>query len=423
MRRWLLVAVVLLAAAVAWVVWRNSSDIAIRDDPPLDRSAQALQRGAYLVRAGNCMHCHTAPGGAAWAGGRELPTPFGSLYAPNLTPDRQHGIGSWNADAFWRALHEGRAADGRLLYPAFPYTSYTRVTRADSDAMFAYLQSLPAVAQPNRPADLRWPYNQQAALAVWRALFFSPGEHKPQAQRGPEYDRGAYLVTGLGHCADCHSPRNAWGASRHTALMPGGMIPMRNWYAPSLSDPRQAGVQDWPLTDIVALLASGQSSRGTVAGPMREVVQHSTQYLTPADLHAMATYLKAIPVEAAPPAPQAPASSKDRLTRGATLYQVHCVQCHGASGQGVPGAYPPLAGNRAVLMDNVSNLVEQTLRGGFAPSTAANPRPFGMPPFMTVLNDAEVADVLSHVRNSWGNQAAPVTEFDVKQVRAGKAQR
>jgi mono/diheme cytochrome c family protein len=369
------------------------------------------------------MHCHTAPGGEAWAGGRELPTPFGSLYAPNLTPDETHGIGRWNADHFWRAMHEGRSADGRLLYPAFPYTSYTRITRADSDALFAYLKRLPAVPRPNQPATLRWPYDQQAALAVWRALFFRPG-NTPQGddRQTAQYQRGAYLVQGLGHCADCHSPRNAWGASRNTALMPGGMIPMRNWYAPSLSDPHEAGVQNWPVAEIVQLLASGQSPRGTVAGPMREVVQHSTQHLSQADLAAMAVYLKALPVERIEhPAPSSASALPASLTRGANLYQAHCVSCHGERGQGVPGAYPPLAGNRAVLMGNVSNLVEQTLRGGFAPSTAANPRPFGMPPFMQVLGDREVADVLTHVRSNWGNRAPAVTEFDVKRVRAGKA--
>ena len=420
-RRIALLLAVLLALFAAWVAWRNAGTITIRSDPPLDQTAQAIARGAYLARAGNCMHCHTAAGSPAWGGGRELATPFGSIYTPNLSPDPTHGLGNWNADQFWRAMREGKAADGRLLYPAFPYTSYSRITRQDSDALFAYLRSLPATTQSNRPHDLHWPYNQQAALAIWRALFFWPETQVADAKRDLSWNRGAYLVQGLGHCADCHSPRNALGATQRSALMPGGMIPMRNWYAPSLSDPAEAGVQNWPLEDIVSLLQVGQSPLGVVSGPMRDVVQHSTQYLSLSDLQAMAHYLKTLPVQQAPARSAPQSAHADGLASGAKLYKAHCAQCHGAAGQGVAGAYPPLAGSRAVQMDQVSNLVELTLRGGFAPTTEKNPRPYGMPPFMLTLSDQDVADVLSHIRNSWGNRAPAVSELDVKQVRFGRA--
>ena len=421
LRRALVWLLVLIALAALWVAWRNHSGIAIRADAPLDASPQAVARGAYLARAGNCMHCHTSAGNAAWAGGRELATPFGSVFTPNLTPHVEHGLGRWNADQFWRAMHHGQSADGRLLYPVFPYTSYTRMTREDSDALFAYLRSLPAADLPNRASGLRWPYDQQAALAVWRALFFWPGTYQPDAQQSAAWNRGAYLVQGMGHCADCHAPRNAWGATERSALMPGGIIPMQNWYAPSLTDPAEAGVQRWPAADVVALLKTGYAPQATVSGPMRDVVQHSTQHLSDDDLRAMATYLQALPVEQLPKRASTSPIDAGILARGSATYSAQCMHCHGAQGQGVADAYPALAGNRGVLMGEVANLVEQTLRGGFAPATAANPRPFGMPPFMLTLSDQEVAEVLTHVRNSWGNQAPAVTELDVKRVRFGRA--
>ena len=195
---------------------------------------------------------------------------------------------------------------------------------------------------------------------------------------------------------------------------------MQNWYAPSLTDPAEAGVQRWPTAEVLALLKTGYAPQATVSGPMRDVVQHSTQHMSDEDLLAMATYLQAMPVE--PAAKRASPAPIDAgiLARGAATYSAQCMHCHGARGEGVAGAYPALAGNRGVLMNEVANLVEQTLRGGFAPTTAANPRPFGMPPFMLTLSDQDVAEVLTHVRNSWGNQAPAVTELDVKRVRFGR---
>ncbi len=381
--------------------------------------ADSLARGAYLARAGNCMTCHTVRGGAPYAGGRAIDTPFGTVYTSNLTPDREHGIGTWSPDDFWRAMHNGRAKDGRLLYPAFPYPNYTQVTRQDSDALHAYLRSLPATAQPNRPHDLRWPYGTQPALAVWRALYFSPGTHEPLPQKSAEWNRGAYLVQGLGHCSACHTPRNTLGATDDALTLSGGLIPMQNWYAPSLTSPAEAGVADWPMADIVSLLKTGTSARGAVTGPMAEVVLHSTQHLTDADLGAMATFLKDLPQS---PLPAPPEDFKPALATspGGRLYTQHCAQCHGDDGRGVAGAYPPLAGNRAVTMNAAANLVQIVLNGGYAPATAGNPRPHGMPPFVLVLSDSEIAQVLSYTRGAWGNQAAELTEFDVARVRGAR---
>ncbi len=257
---------------------------------------------------------------------------------------------SWSATHFWRALHHGRSRDGRLLYPAFPYPDYTRVTRADSDAIYDYLRTVSPVERANTPHRLRWPYSTQAALAVWRAMYFSPGEHKEDSARSAEWNRGAYLVRGLGHCGACHTTRNALGASSDMMDLSGGLIPMQNWYAPALTSPAEAGVADWETAQIVGLLQTGVSPRGTVLGPMAEVVLQSTQHLAPADLHAMAVFLKSLPQgRAGPPAATALPMGAAMAERGATLYDKHCAQCHGDDGGACPARtrrWPATAASR-----------------------------------------------------------------------------
>ncbi|MEP6588971.1 MAG: cytochrome c, partial [Polaromonas sp.] len=271
----------LLAAATAAAVWSLNvrDEVDVKTTAAFAPSDSLIARGAYLARAGNCMTCHTARGGQPYAGGLGLATPFGTVFTSNLTPDANTGIGSWSSAHFWRALHNGRSKSGRLLYPAFPYTSYTQVTREDSDAMFAYLRSLPAVNQSNRPHALDFPFSSQAALAVWRALYFKPGVYQPDAGRNAEWNRGAYLVNGLGHCSACHSPRDALGGNRQSLALAGGLIPMQNWYAPSLASRHEAGVGDWSGEQIVRLLKNGVAPGASVSGPMAEVVLRSTQYL------------------------------------------------------------------------------------------------------------------------------------------------
>lgn len=429
---WILASVVVFGALAAGVVALNlrgegdlSAEIAAAQPPSQPASTELVARGAYLARAGNCMACHTSRGGEPYAGGRGIDTPFGTVYSSNLTPDEQTGLGRWSAPAFWRAMHHGRSADGRLLVPAFPYTSTTQVSRADSDALYAYLRSLPPVMQAARPHDLRFPFNTQAALAVWRALYFQPGEFQPDAARSAEWNRGAYLVQGLGHCNACHAHRNALGATTGPLDLGGGLIPVQNWYAPSLTDAREAGVADWTESEIVALLKSGVVDRHgaleVASGPMGEVVLRSTQYLSDADLGAMAVYLKTLgdtPGQAPAPA-EPPSAITTADPRGARLYADHCVSCHGDRGEGVAGAYPPLAGSRAVTMAMPANLVRIVLEGGFAPATSGNPRPYGMPPFAQTFSNDDLAAVLTHLRRSWGNRAEPVTAVDVNRYRDG----
>lgn len=387
---------------------------------PLADSAEQLRRGAYLARVGDCMACHTARGGAEYAGGRAIATPFGNIYAPNLTPHAENGIGQWSADDFWRALHNGKSRKGEFLYPAFPYTNYTRMTRADTDAIFAYLRTLEPVAQQNRAPELRFPYNQRFLLAGWRALYFRPGVFKPDHEKSVEWNRGAYLVQGAGHCSACHTSRTTLGGSEDKLDLAGGLIPVQNWYAPALTGGAEGGLGNWEARHIADLLVTGVSMRGTASGPMAEVVGQSLQYLDPADAGAMAAYLKSLPQAAAPPRQRsivAAANAELILKEGRRIYDRHCVDCHQANGQGQPPAYPPLAGNRALTLDNPLNPIRMVLNGGYPPSTQGNPRPYGMPPFAHELDDTEVAAVVSYLRHAWGNQADLVSPVEVSRAR------
>jgi mono/diheme cytochrome c family protein len=398
----------LMLAAALW--WLNVRGDGAMDGAAFGESSPALiKRGAYLARAGNCQDCHTPRGAAPYSGGRGIPTPFGTVYSSNLTPDAQTGIGAWTPAEFRRALHNGRSRDGRLLYPAFPYDSYTRISAEDADALFAFLRSLPAVDRPNRAHALRFPYDTQLALAVWRALYFRPGRFTPQAAQTADWNHGAYLVQGLGHCSACHAGRNALGATRDPAALAGGLIPLQNWYAP--------GLPGQPAPAVTALLQRGVYDSAALLGPMAEVVLHSTQHLKDADLSAMAAYLQSLP-EAEAPRARADASTPAQLQRGAGIYEKRCAMCHGDQGQGRSRAYVPLAGSRAVLRDPPANLVQVVLGGAFPATTAANPKPFGMPPFATELSDEEVAAVLSYIRNAWGNRAAAVQPLDVQRWRS-----
>lgn len=403
-----------LAASVAWLNVRGEA----RVDPSrrVDATSALVEHGAYLARAGNCMGCHSVPEGRLFAGGRGVETPFGLVYASNITPDMKTGIGSWSADEFRRALHHGRSKDGRLLYPAFPYPSYANVSREDSDALYAYLRSVPPAEQANRPHALRFPYSTQTALAVWRAMFFRPGEFVSEPTKSAERNRGKYLVQGLGHCAACHSGRNFLGGTSLHAEFAGGLMPDESWYAPSLADPQEAGVQKWSRAEVVKLLKTGVSGHASVSGPMADVVYSSTQYLSDQDLDAMAQYLTAIP-EREHPRQEVKRQSGEVMGRGGKLYETQCASCHGAQGQGVAGIYPPLAGNRAVTLDSPANVVQMIRLGGFAPSTKGNPQPFGMPPFTQVLDNDDIAAVSTFIRQSWGNQANQVTPLDVLHVR------
>lgn len=418
----LFVAALLLAGALAVFAWQTLHEPGRTQQAlaPADRAAQ-LRQGEYLVRAGNCMGCHTTTGGQQYAGGRAVETPFGRMYAPNISPDKASGIGSWSADDFWRAIHNGKSKDGRFLYPAFPYPSYTKVRRADADAMYAYLMSRPAVRQDNLEHALAFPYNQRPLLAFWRARYFTPGEYLREPLRGEQWNRGAYLVQGLGHCAACHTARDAWGGPRTGRELDGAMLPGASWYASSLTSDPQTGIGAMPVAQLAALLKDGVTAGGAVHGPMADVVAGSLQYLSPADALAIASYLKAVPAgkgQSAPAFAYAPPDPAAFLATGRRIFENNCAACHMDQGQGHGTAYPALAGKRSLGAAPATNAIRMVLHGGFAPSTAGNPRPFGMPPFSHALDDEQVAAVVSYLRTSWGNQGTMVSAREVNRLRA-----
>jgi mono/diheme cytochrome c family protein len=388
--------------------------------PAQDKPGDIIARGEYLARAGDCIACHTAPEGHIFAGGRAMPTPFGTLYSSNITPDPATGIGRRSADDFYKTMHSGRFPDGGLIYPAMPFASYTKVTRADSDAIFAYLKSVPPVNQKNREHDLRFPYNNRQLILGWRTLFFTEGEYKDDPTKSAEWNRGAYLVEGLGHCGMCHSPINALGGTSQSNAFKGGLIPMQNWYAPSLTSNREAGLGDWGIEDITDLLKTGVSMRGVVYGPMAEVVHNSLQYLSDEDTRAMAVYLKGIAGPAPAPAVASlpGAESSLLMSLGKSVYDARCASCHGAQGEGKPPHWPPLAGNQSIAMESAVNPVRMVLNGGYPPGTAGNPKPYGMPPFAGVLSDNEVAGVVTYIRTSWGNRGTPISAREANELRS-----
>ena len=386
-------------------------------------TVQQQTLGAYLTRAGNCKGCHTAKGGMPFAGGRQISTSFGDFVTPNITPDRETGIGDWSQEDFWQALHEGKSRDGRLLYPAFPYTEYTKVTRQDANAIFDYLQSLPSVSQINPPSNIRFPFNFEPLLYLWRSFYFKQGTYQTDTSRSEEWNRGAYLVQGLGHCNACHTTRNLVGASDNE-ILEGGQLMGVNWYAPSLNSHMEAGAGG-SIEEVAELLTTGISKNAVASGPMATIVRQSLQHLSPEDIQAMAIYLKSLTedgsnVRSGVEFSVMLRSYRSQMEQGGQIYEQYCQDCHGVSGQGVPGIYPPLAGNRSVIMDSPLNTVRSVLNGGYPATTKGNPQPYGMPPFQQILRDQEVALVISYIRNAWGNNGGMVSAVDIDRIKGGK---
>lgn len=418
----IVLSVVVLAVLLAgWIVFHGNSQSVPREAGKVDAAAlkdpALIAKGQYLATVGDCAACHTTQGGIAYAGGRVLATPFGSITAPNITPDHATGLGDWSFEDFWQALHSGKGRHGELLYPVFSYTSYTKVHRDDALAIFAYLQSLPATNNPASPLGLSFPYNVRNSLKAWRALYFKEGEYQVEPSKSASWNRGAYLVQGLGHCNECHIARDSLGGARDDAALSGGQIPEQNWYAPDLSTQANGGLQGWSEQDIVDLLKTGKSSRGTAFGPMAEVVARSTQHMQDDDLRSIAEYLRSLPPRPTMKPVELPYDTKALADRGKDVYEKQCTDCHGKDGKGVDGVYPPLDGNSSVNEPTGINATRVVLLGGFPPATQGNSRPYSMPPFAQQLNDADVAAVVTYIRTSWSNRALPVRERDVSTFR------
>jgi len=402
---------------------------------PSDDDAQ-IARGAYLARVGDCAACHTAHPGRPFAGGLPLHTPFGTLFSTNITPDASTGIGAYTYDDFAHAVREGVARDGHRLYPAMPYPSYSKIDDADMHALYRYFtHGVKPVAQPNHAQELSFPFSIRPLMAAWDWMYSPHGAYRADSSQSVEWNRGAYLVQGLAHCGACHTPHNMLGAeatfdSNGNDVFLSGYS-LAGWYAPDLRHHLAGGSPAAAKGALAAYLRSGRQADGAAFGPMTEVIDDSLQYLHDDDLNAIATYLTSAPVHAADPAAAAAsathADAADVVavqlraghvgSAGAGVYLNNCSACHRTDGSGAMPAFPKLANSAVVAESDPSSLIHIVLSGSHMPSTQIAPTPLAMPDFGWRLNDQQVADVLTFVRSSWGNHAAPVTADDVSKVR------
>jgi mono/diheme cytochrome c family protein len=384
-----------------------------------------IERGRYLAIVGDCAACHTLPGsGHDLAGGRTIETPFGQLVAPNITPDPSTGIGAWTDDEFVDALTKGTGRDGEHLYPAMPYTYYTRITRDDALAIRAYLNSVPAVQNEVKADQLPFPLSERGGMAAWDALFFTPGEYKPDANKSAEWNRGAYLTEGLGHCGLCHTPKNVLGGDEAGEAMKG--YNLQGWFAADLTEDRRRGLGSWSVDDIAAYLKTGHNRTAAATGLMAETVNLSTSKMTDSDLKAMATYLKdraSGQSDRKDAAQEPPPADQNSMKSGAQIYADECSACHTPSGKGVPGLFPALAGAPIVQQTDPTSLIHVVLRGALSVGTAPAPTAPEMPAFAWVMNDDQVAAVVNYIRNSWGNSAPIVDSGDVQKERDALTER
>lgn len=387
-------------------------------------SRTELERGEYLVRAANCVSCHTQPGGDVFAGGVPFPTDFGTIYSTNITPDPATGIGEWSFEQFEAAMRHGVRPNGEHLYPAFPYPSFTKIDGADLRSLYAYFMNLRPVSAAAKQNELNFPYNRRELLGAWKSLYFTAGRFEPDANRSAQWNRGAYLVEALAHCSACHSPRNLLGAEKADALYTGGVLQeideeggaiVRG--APNLtSSPHGLGA--WSEDDIADYLKLGSNSRTHLMGTMNEVVLNSTRHLSEADTRAMAVYLKSLE----PVADTGSRPSKKVLELGAKQYDIHCGTCHLPTGLGSVDTGPPLVGSAFAQAPDPSSLIDLVLNGPRlppeVPSKEWRMRAWQtMPAFAQKLSDEQAAALLSFVRNSWGNAAGEVEPEHVDRLR------
>lgn len=416
------------ATALVASAWLASGALRA-DDPPAVAAAPSpaaakIEAGRYLATAGNCTSCHTRAGGEAFAGGVEFKTDFGTLYSTNITPDTTAGIGNWTEAQFVRAMREGLDDEGKHLYPAFPYTSFTRLRDEDLSALYAYLKTLAPSAYQAPENDLGFPYNQRWLLGLWKFFFFKPEPFKPQPARDAAWNRGAYLVDGLGHCSSCHTPRNFLGAEKSDQYLAGGVYndklqgsdDVRPWAAVNLTQ-ADSGLKTWSVADLAGYLKTGHGQRAGSLGPMNEVIGNSLRHLFDADIQAMAVYLKSLPaIETS----DTQTLSAAELSEGETQYTIHCGTCHLPTGLGsAPGSDlgPPLVGNPVVQARSPASLINVILNTSevLTPAPAVGWK--NMEGLGDKIDDEQVAAIANYVRGSWGNRGGKVTAADVAKQR------
>jgi mono/diheme cytochrome c family protein len=423
---------VFAACAPALAAWAQA---------PAPGGAGSLARGEYLARIGGCASCHTMPrDGIPFAGGRAMSTPLGPIISTNITPDPVHGIGRYSFDDFRRVMREGTAPGGKHLYPAMPYTAYAKAGDEDLRALFDYLMhGVPASDNAPTPTRLAFPFNQRWALRFWKAAFLPSGIYVDKPGRDAEWNRGAYLVQSFGHCGSCHTPRGLAyqerGHDESSRLFLTGMV-NDDWHATNLTGARGAGLGRSDAAAIARFLRTGHADGKAAFGAMAEEVEQSIQYITEDDARAVAKYLKTLPAQrdegayapvatsgtsttnaTGPTSPRHGDRTGDVESAGARVYASFCAQCHQADGKGVGDTFPRLAGNASVLSDDATSLIRLVVQGGRGPRTASGPPPQAMPGFDGTLTDVQMAQVLTHVRGSWGNSARPVTTSDVASLK------
>ncbi len=404
------IALVLGAALGVGFLWAvDNKDVAAREAAPLspEQKLAQIEHGRYLAIAGDCVACHTREGGEEFAGGLPLLTPFGTIYAPNITPDPETGIGGWSTTDVYRALHLGKDKEKRNLYPAFSYHYYTKVSRTDAEAIGAYLLSLAPVKYEAPKNKLAFPFNIRFMLKGWNLFNFRPEHFKSDPSKPAQWNRGKYLVDGLGHCGACHTPKNIMFGDVGSKNLQGGVV--EHWFASDLTNNKKTGLGNWTEEDIVTFLKTGGNNYSNAYGTMTDVVRHSTSQMTDGDLRAIALYLKSLP--AGPDPKPSPKPSDAVMKLGQAAYEKSCADCHVADGTGIPGLYPPLAGNPNMNAKDPSSVIHILLAGTTKPLMGE-----GMPNYAN-LSDADIAAMSTYIRNSWGNNAPAVSEGAVKKLR------
>ena len=379
-------------------------------------SAEDIARGKALTEAGDCASCHTADPAKPFAGGKRIDTPFGGIYSPNLTPDRETGLGAWSDDDFYSAVRFGVARDGSRYYPAFPYPNFTKLTRQDILAIRAYLATLTPVRDTAPAPELRFPFNYRFVMRGWNWLFFKPGILMPDQQKSAEWNRGRYLVEGVAHCGACHTPKNIFGADKRGRAFGGGRV--AGMFAPRLDGAERSGLKSWSVEDITEYLQSGRNGKSPAGELMSEVVVNSTSRMSDADVRAIAIYLKVLPEGVREPKVARPPPSQ--MAAGEKLYNGACIACHEKDGSGAPRIYPPLPGNANLQSADALSTLRIILDGAETLTTPRAPNKGSMPAYAAKMTDQEIADVTNYIRNAWGNAAPLVTADQVAKARRAK---
>jgi mono/diheme cytochrome c family protein len=400
---------VVFGAAAAWLAGPGLGTAADPDGQAFDRIA----KGRYLTTVADCYACHTVlDAGKPFAGGRPIETPFGIITSSNITPDNETGIGAWSDQQFVDAVRRGVRPNGSRLYPAMPFPAYTKMTRDDVLAIRAYLATVEPVHQAVKANTLPFPFDIREAMRPWDALYFTEGEFQPDSSQSADWNRGAYLVQGPGHCTACHTPKTSLGGDKSGDNLRG--FNLQGWFAPDITADTSQGLGQWSEDDIKGYLRTGHNRMTAATGPMAEEIVNSTSQYNDSDLHAIATYLKSLPARQ----DKAPAQAgQPVMAAGQAIYRDQCSACHGLDGQGVAMLFPSLAQSSLAHASDPTSAIRLVLRGGRSVATKAEPTAPGMPSFGWQLNDEQVAAVLTYIRNAWKTAAAPVSADAVGKAR------